>query len=357
MVLSGDCWRGGSLCGLSVLCVRVWWGLAQRVLVGPRLIFALSPTQSLPLPQRESMARHPLVLAALEANLPEVTNRLQQALPEDSRAVLAAVLAASKGGHVQILRALLTHAPTAVSALNHNHDSGLHLAVQSGRVDAARYLLEQRADPNARNSAGSTPIHLAAGAGQLSCVGLLARSKADLSALDSSGNSTLAYAARSYSDRTVRCLVGARADPNHHNRNGTAPLHMAAGEGKPAVIRALVECGANLSAINLDGDHALGCAIKSNRLECVRMLLELRASPNQPLQASPADPPLLPLILAAERRDGVEIARALLEYDADANALTHGGYSPLHVAALSAADETCFLLINFGCSRALPLVR
>src|SRR5262245_46631445 len=81
-------------------------------------------------------------------------------------------------GDVQVLRDLLANDPRLARVSNpkapHGNWTGLHEAAKHGYVDIVRFLLEQGADPNAREKGDNThPLHWAAAQGHLDTVRVL----------------------------------------------------------------------------------------------------------------------------------------------------------------------------------------
>jgi len=58
----------------------------------------------------------------------------------------------------------------------------LHLAAKRGHLSVVEYLVNQKADINAKNETHSTPLHLAAERGHLGVVEYLVNQKADINA-------------------------------------------------------------------------------------------------------------------------------------------------------------------------------
>jgi len=62
----------------------------------------------------------------------------------------------------------------------------LHWAANNGHLSVVEYLVNQKADINAKNNVDWTPIHYAARDGHLSVVEYLVNQKADINAKDNS---------------------------------------------------------------------------------------------------------------------------------------------------------------------------
>ena len=144
-------------------------------------------------------------------------------------------------------------------------------------VDRVQQLLEEGADPNARDFHGNTPLH---------------------------------YAAQwPYRPVALRILLAAGAHCEPENRNGQTPLHAAAGHGSPHI-----------------GDTVA--------LARVRVLLDCGADPNRP-DAGGATPLHAAFAgsstsgLPATGRADAGIVEALLNAGGDPNARNHREHTPL----------------------------
>ena len=65
------------------------------------------------------------------------------------------------------------------------------VAADGGQLDVAKFLVDKRADVNARDSDGSTPLMLAASMGHLNIVKFLVANGADVNASSKNGGISL----------------------------------------------------------------------------------------------------------------------------------------------------------------------
>ncbi len=157
-----------------------------------------------------------------------------------------------RAGEDELLREMLNADPSLAKA-DSSLGGPLFVAARSGRVEAARLLLEFGADPNKVNSKGNTPLWFAAQS-----------------------------PARPTSSRiaVMKLLLEAGAEINHRCENGTTALHFAAWRGPAGVVEFLLSQGA-WSWIRDDrektpADHAREMSVATDKEEIVRLFSEVR---------------------------------------------------------------------------------
>ena len=168
----------------------------------------------------------------------------------------------------------------------------IHEAAIDGNVERVAQLLDEGADPNAPDDAG-TPLHWA----------LFGQQAA-----------------------TAKLLLERGADPDAVGPSGSA-LFAAADGGLVEIVALLLEHGADPNL----GEKAtpLIAAAKRGNLEMTDLLLSHGAD------AGFATPDRLTALHEAARNGHREVAVSLLEQGADVNALTSSGRPPIHYAAES----------------------
>lgn len=143
--------------------------------------------------------------------------------------------AASRGGDVPVGSASSYEIP-------------LFCAARSGSAECVRLLLERGADPNTRDSSGSTPLMIA---GSAEVVRQLLSAGADIEARDSYGNDPLESILKDSCDSGV------------------------CGPARFEVARALVEAGADIMRTDDYGKSRLGSAAFGHHADAVEFLLKL----------------------------------------------------------------------------------
>ena len=124
-------------------------------------------------------------------------------------------------------------------------------------------------------------------------------------------------------------------------------------EAAAAGVRASVEDwlkedGALVSALSHDGFTPLHLAAFFGRIPVVELLLSRRAPVNEVSQNPSALRPLHSAVAHRQPQVALEISRALIAAGADVNVAQHGGWTPLHAAALHGNLPLVRLLLDAG---------
>eukprot|EP00899_Mesostigma_viride_P003391 jgi/Mesvir1/13052/Mv06039-RA.3 len=152
-------------------------------------------------------------------------------------------------------------------------DTWLHLAVSRGHLKLAKFLIDRKANVNARDKRNSIPLHLASSRGYGALVELLVTAGAMVDAKNAEGNSPLHLAAgQGYLD-VVKYLVAHKADTGVRNLRNNTPLHLAASHAPLSMVEHLVASGAAVDAKNSDGNSALHLAVSLGHLDTAQFLV------------------------------------------------------------------------------------
>lgn len=145
-------------------------------------------------------------------------------------------------------------------------DHGLLIAIRSGSVKVANFLLDQRSvKVEVRNRQDESPLMMAALKGQLAIAKRLIARDAEV---NKPGWTPLHYAATNADPVSVemtRLLLEHHAYIDAASPNRTTPLMMAAHYGNPDVVKLLLEEGADASLRNEKGLSATDFARGANR--------------------------------------------------------------------------------------------
>ena len=158
-----------------------------------------------------------------------------------------------------------------------NSNTPLFLACISMSVELTQLLLERKADPNWKCSAGWTPLHKAASLNRIDVADLLLKKSADHSIRNDNGFTPVLVAAESGCADVLRFLLGKQADPNVMYSIRTSALHGAAKGGFIECVKLLVDAGADYNLQNENGLTPLHCAIMTSHNDIVRYLVQIGA--------------------------------------------------------------------------------
>ncbi|XP_037420233.1 ankyrin-1-like isoform X1 [Triticum dicoccoides] len=218
--------------------------------------------------------------------------------------------AAARLGKVDVCRCLVEELGFDINAGSKIGVTALAAAALDGKMDVVRYLLDNGADPNKKDDAGSVPLHCAAKFGHHEAARLLLSRGASVDIAYFHG--TPLHIAAYYGKASVmKVLLEHHADPNKVSEVLGTPLIAAlsaTSEGLPESIslkcvKLLVEAGADVNSTN--PDTALVVVTTYGLTDCMKYLLKAGADPNIPNSHCGA----MPIQLAAScgRRKHVEL--------------------------------------------------
>jgi ankyrin repeat protein len=157
--------------------------------------------------------------------------------------------------------------------------TALHRAAGPGHLELVRLLLENGANPNARDKNGQTPLHMArTGA----IVEILLRYHADITLRANDGMTVLHWAcvAQIPGEGAVQTFLSRGADIEARDQRGWTPLHWAAFSGATPTMTVLTSHRAQVNARANDGATPLYEAASQGHLDAVQLLLANGADPN-----------------------------------------------------------------------------
>jgi ankyrin repeat protein len=277
---------------------------------------------------------------------------------------------------------LLLDAGANADSPNADGMTALMLVARTGKVDAAKLLLEHGATVDARESfGGQTALMWAAARRHPEMIDLLISRGAAVDArsavrdyqrhiqaegrpksLDTGGFTPLLYAARENCMACVDTLLANGADIDLPDPDGVTPLHIAIMNANWDLAKKLIEAGADVQLWDIYGEAPLFTAVggrsrndggrasidppnHTTGLDIVRLLLERGANPNMQLFFRPANlngatntRGSTPLIRAAANND-LEVVNLLLEHGADATVYLADRQTPIHAVLAGRASE------------------
>ena len=209
---------------------------------------------------------------------------------------------------IEATNLLLSHG--ANLNLTREGQSPIYAALSRGRHDAVRLLQGHGADPNTRDDGGKTLLHAASEAGDLKVAQGLLELGADINSRDNQGRTPL-HVIQLGSEDVGLLLLEHGADPNVQDDHGETPLHVASREGNLKFARLLLEFGVD---VNSRDNHTPTPTVGDDSHRDGRLLS----------QSSRGWTPLH----VASAKGKYDVARVLLECDADVNALASDHRKP-----------------------------
>ncbi len=152
----------------------------------------------------------------------------------------------------------------------------LEWALFGNQITAARILLEHGADPNVEGPTG-TPLTQAALFGNIEMINLLLKHGGDPNIGDRL--TPLIAASQKGNLETTELLLEHGADPTFSSFEGVTALHKAAEGGRLEIVKRLVEHGADVNAITSVGKPPIHFAVFHNHVELAIYLREQGAAP------------------------------------------------------------------------------
>ena len=253
---------------------------------------------------------------------------------------------ACEGGHLDVVRILVSEHGCDIMARDSDGDTPLHIAALAGREEVVKELItEFGCTPHIKGKYGNTPLHNACGGGHLDVVRILVSEHGcDIMARDSDGDTPLNIAALAGREEVVRELITEfGCTPHIKGEYGRTPLHNACGGGHLDVVRKLVsEHGCDIMARDSDGDTPLNIAALAGREEVVRELItEFGCTPH--IKGEYGRTPLHNACGGGH----LDVVKILVsEHRCDITARDSNGNTPLHIAALSGREEVVRELVT-----------
>ncbi|HAT18219.1 MAG TPA: hypothetical protein DCS76_10520 [Gemmatimonadetes bacterium] len=233
---------------------------------------------------------------------------------------------ASQSGHGVVARTLL-EAGADANAYTTTGVSSLHFAAQADAAEAILALIEHGAEVDARDTfSNRTPLMFAAYRGAVEATEALVRADADMSATTAVKDYVEISRAAS-TDRARRNRIVAAAEPpeprpeRQQARGGGGNNSQRA----PCVAPSLPEIRSSTEQIGQQGGFAaLHFAAREGHIEAARLLLGSGADVDQVTAGDQST-----ALVVAAINGNYDLARTLLEADADPNLLSDDGVGPL----------------------------
>ena len=260
----------------------------------------------------------------------------------------AALDAASKNGHEEIVLLLLEQGADLAFLDKNGRKSALVAASKIGREDLVQSQLTLGTDINLQDSSQATALFAASERGHLEVVRTLVANGADINLHNDTSETPLYAASESGHVEIVRMLLAEGADLNSHSDEKQTPLYIASDRGHTEIVRLLLAEGADIRFQSHSKKTPLFISCKRGHVETARILLAAGAdvSTRNDLQQTA-------LYVASYSGHGV-IVKLLLD-NGDEVLAKGGAYDiALSMACSIGLENTVLLLLEAGKGRDIP---
>lgn len=175
------------------------------------------------------------------------------------------------GNHPEVVRFLVDNG-AGINAKNSYYSTPLYLAAMKKNADVAGYLIQHGADPNLFCYGRRTPLHMALGKKQHDLAMMLIQNGANINVQDYWGRNALHYALQYEDPAIAKTLIRAGVEVNAATEGKWTPLHYCAKNGYTEVAKMLLDRGADPNAKTKDGRTPLMMAQKKNNKEIEALL-------------------------------------------------------------------------------------
>ena len=292
-------------------------------------------------------------------------------------AAAAEIHDAVRSGDLEKVKTLLKSNNEWLNNPDQNQKTPLHLALESGHIDIASYLIERGADINLKDKDKASPLHNAAYLGNLEIVDLLLKKGAtSLNEGNFRGQTPLHFACERGHPEVANCLLDAGADIEARDMIGRTPLMITAMSRNMEVVSVLMKRGADINA-GIKRGPATYTILSVIAMYGFKDLIDLLIDKEAAISKDTQEPTLAfavqmghPRLFEYVRKKGVDLAslkekdpgfvynaaaggsveimKTLLDHGFDANQKDKDGWTPLHVAAVEGKINMLEFLISQG---------
>jgi ankyrin repeat protein len=239
--------------------------------------------------------------------------------------------------------------------------------------DAVQHMNDNLSRENSVEQSFSTPLHFATIYGDFNLAWLLIQSSVNVNRPNENQETPLSLAARHGRPAITRLLLESGSSINFQDQDGSTPLHKAAENGHLDIVTLLLHSGADFNIHNNNDKTCLNMALDHGKLDVARLLTgHVRAMGSQegidltPLttQAQDTAPGVAPPTPGHKKGPPINESRALLHDAAKAGnldlvwSLLDSGTNvddrddihrtPLYLASLCGRVEVAKLLLEYG---------
>ena len=259
------------------------------------------------------------------------------------------LLCACRGGHLDMVRMLISEFKADMNIVGDNKNTPLHEAARYGKEDVALALINEfGCYTNIRGGGGGTVLHSACAGGCVALVRTLIHDhNADVNAQGNSKDTPLHEAAANGKEDVALALINEfGCDTNIRGWDGRTMLHSACAGGCVALVRTLIhDHNADVNVQDDRNDRPLHVAAEYGKDVALALINEFGCDTN--IRGWDGK-----TVLHSACAGGcVALVRTLIhDHNADVNAQDNSKDTPLHTAAKYGKEDFALALINeFGC--------
>jgi ankyrin repeat protein len=234
-----------------------------------------------------------------------------------------------------------------IHAVDDEGQTCLHHAAWRGEVRCVKMLLKAGAYIDHKDKEGWTALFHAS-RGQIDAIKYLLEKKSNPQITDNEGNTCLHIASKNYKLECVELLVE-YLPVNCENLKKETPLHLAAYKGMEDIVEYLLEKGAEIDAKDEKGWTALFHASYGGKEHVVKYLLQKKADSKITDKKGNT---CLHIASKSEYWNGLECVKLLVEY-LPVNCENHKNETPLHSAGYKGIEKIVAYLLLAGSERNL----
>jgi len=205
--------------------------------------------------------------------------------------------------------------------------------IDLGNAQQVAELLDQGADPDAKDAANVPLLHRAVERGDEAVVRTMLEHGADPNAPDAAGRTSLGTAIAGGTGELMPLLLKHKADPRVVAAGDWSPLHWAIGTQRLEWVAALLDAGVDPNGDD-DGVPVLYVAAGNGTVEIIDLLVKRGAKVDGPA-ANSGRTPLFAAVLHSEG-----MTQALVDRGADLRARDKNGRTPLEYLKAEARNRS-----------------
>ena len=247
-------------------------------------------------------------------------------------------------GNMHLLRHLLEHDGTNVTAKTENGETALHVAASYGTKDVLEFFLDGRILVTALTKERETALHSSIRMGQSILAQTILEKQRESTVdtiLDRKGWRALHLAALKGFSPLVNCLIARITEVDFQDVQKRTPLHLAAFNGHLDVVKSLINASANVHLRDSNGCTALYKAVQRQQREIVVVLIENGADPSAGNRKQ-----WTPLHEAASHCDVTTFNILLKSCQGTVDLQDENKRTPLQIACMEGSDDIVDFLLR-----------